>query len=224
MCCMSMNAQVMKVVKDGKVIASFKASQMDEVVFEEVQASTTIGTATRTGGVEVTWVQLWENGPKFAEYNVGATSETQYGGYYCWGMNIDKDPDNNYYEGANVLTGAYDTATKLWGSNWRMPTQEEFQALLKNCDATWTEDYNGSGIAGCIFTGKGEYLVNSIFLPAAGVFQEDAPDYVNFMLSYWSSTPEEEDYAYTLMMMDGYKDIMPDSRGRAYSVRAVLAE
>ena len=38
-------------------------------------------TATINGKtIDVNWVQLWENGPKFAEYNVGATSVTDYGG------------------------------------------------------------------------------------------------------------------------------------------------
>ena len=45
------------------------------------------GTAKRTGDIDVRWVQLWEGGPKFAEYNVGAENKNaeDYGGYYCWG-------------------------------------------------------------------------------------------------------------------------------------------
>ena len=63
---------------------------------------------TDAGRSSCGWVQLWENGPKFAEFNVGATitdytSATDYttaniGGYYGWGGTTDKD-NSAYYNG-----------------------------------------------------------------------------------------------------------------------------
>ena len=56
-------------------------------------ASTTKGHAVATVDGKVTyvnWVQLWKNGPKFAEYNVGVTDgkAESYGGLYPWADNI----------------------------------------------------------------------------------------------------------------------------------------
>ena len=189
------------------------------------QASATLGTATRTGGT-VNWVQLWENGPKFAEYNVGATSATDYGGYYAWGGNQNTVDDHN--TGDNVLSGDNDTATKLWGSNWCMPTQTELQGLIDNCTVKWidgnTVKYNGTTAVGRLFTGKGAYASNSVFLPAAGYCDDGSADYQGSNGGYWSSTPKGSNTAYALYFASYSQIVYFYTRGSGYSVRAVLAE
>ena len=47
-----------------------------------------------------------------------------------------------------------------------MPTKDECQELLDNCDDSWTDGYNGTDVAGWVLTSK----VNgkSVFFPAAG--------------------------------------------------------
>lgn len=98
--------------------------------------------------VDVPWIELWEDGPKFAAYNVGVTDgkESSYGGYY----------DQKF------AYGFTDRATEIWGANWRTPEKSELRGLLSNCTAS--ED-TVDGICGTRFTGKGAYSVNSIFLP-----------------------------------------------------------
>ena len=221
---MSMNAQIVKpgmeIMKNGVVVATYTADQADEVVFKEVTPPTT-GTEKRTGGVSVNWVQLWENGPKFAEYNVGATSATEYGGYYAWGGNQNKVDDHN--TGTVYLSGDDDTATKLWGDKWRMPTKEELDALLnnQNCTCTWTTQ---NGVNGLLCTGKGDYKDNSVFLPAAG-FCDDGGVYGQGDYGrYWSSTPDDSYYAYDLYFNSGGQYVDYDYRGSGCSVRAVLNE
>ena len=222
---MSMNAQVMKIMKNGEVEATYKGSEYS-VVFEEEQGSTTTGTAKATIGgseVDVNWVQLWENGPKFAEYNVGVTDgkAESYGGYYCWGSSIDKDQSAAYKSGTDPLTGTDDTATNLWGNNWRMPTEAELEALLTNCDVEWT---TVGGVNGRKFTGKvAPYTSNSVFLPAAGcgrghVYDQGRNGY------YWSSTPDGGYNAYRLYFRLGTQYVYYVSRDYGFSVRAVLAE
>ena len=78
-----------------------------------------------------------------------------------------------YIDGSENLVAAYDAATANLGSSWRMPTETELFAL--NCEGTeakctneWTNDYKGTGVAGMVIKGKGEYASMSIFLPAAG--------------------------------------------------------
>ena len=162
---------------DGLVIERRKITK---ATFSATTFVGTTGTAkANINDVEtdVNWVQLWEGGPKFAVYNVGVTNgkAESYGGYYCWGgtsENGDGIAWNGDHNGNDAkLTGATDTATKLWGDNWRMPTYYEFEALLNsnNCTCTWTTNYNETGINGLLCQGKEgtAYESNRVFLPAA---------------------------------------------------------
>ena len=219
---MSMNAQVMKVMKNGEVVAVFTADQANNVVFEEILFGQ--GYAAATGIGYVKWVQLWENGPKFAEYNVGATSATEYGGYYTWGGTFKNEQDSwqdDHNTGTSDLYGDTDTATKLWGDNWRMPTNDEFSDLLSNCDVQWT---TFGGLNGCKFTGKGNYSSNSVFLPAADYCDDGDVYGQGYSGYYWSSTPNGSDNAYLLNFGSGSQYVGDDNRSHGYSVRAVLKE
>lgn len=90
----------------------------------------------------VNWFQLWDGGPKFAEYNLGG-SPTDKGKLYTQ----DSFPS--------------------WGSAWRLPTIEEmWDGLRVKCDRKNT---TVNGVKGKLFTGRGMYSVNSVFLPIAGV-------------------------------------------------------
>ena len=176
--------------------------------------------------IDVNWVQLWEGGPKFAEFNVGAANKKaeDYGGYYCWGSSIDKDSNAAYKSGTDALTGYSDTATNLWGINWRMPTSSELQALLNNCDVTWTDNYNSTGKKGRIYTGKGAYSSNSVFLPAAGRCSYGDVYGQGSIGSYWSSTPGGNGLAYRLDFNSGIQYVNSNRCSGGDSVRAVLAE
>ena len=192
----------------------------------ELMVTTGTATATINGKtIDVNWVQLWEGGPKFAEFNVGAANKKaeDYGGYYCWGSNIDKDSNRAYKIGTDALTGNSDTATNLWGSNWRMPTREELEALVndKNCTCTWTTQ---NSVAGLLCTGRGAYSSNSVFLPAAG-FCSYGRVYVQGNNGwYWSSTPDGSDGAYYLYFSSVSQNVTYYDRNIGFSVRAVLNE
>lgn len=188
----------------------------------ENPSTATTGTATRKGGVSVKWVQLWKDGPKFAEYNLEAMNSKveDWGPLYSWGGKFDVSPANHSSSG-RVLTGDNDTATYWWGSNWRMPRKEEFEALLANCTIEWT---TVNGVKGCRFTGKGSYSSNSIFLPAAGYFTNedwiaDRGDYGY----YWSSTPKDTQ-AYYMVFGEKRHEISTQERKYCFPVRPVLAK
>ena len=89
--------------KNGKSIMLF---ELDKVEFVNIDAFAQ-GEAEATGIGNVRWIQLWEGGPKFAEYNLGATSATEFGGYYTWGGTyINGDGiawDGTYNEGTSDL-------------------------------------------------------------------------------------------------------------------------
>ncbi len=127
------------------------------------------------------WVQLWAGGPKWATFNVGASANTyegmtEYsfantGGYYSF------CGKRNLYADVNGASSG-DTAKDLWGANWRTPTSAEEQALLNNCDFVYCDGSSIQYETGCTLngwkvTGRGDYAGNSIFMPLAGVSDQN---------------------------------------------------
>lgn len=152
--------------------------------------------AATIGGsnVEVPWVQMWEDGPRFAAYNVGVTDgkPESYGGYYVPGGVQDRVDDHYQTTDRNDLPAEHDTATRLWGSNWRMPSLDELQGLIDHCDIERVVVVGSH--AGTRFTGRGEYAACTLFLPAAGrcsggvIYSDYAQDSSEFWGQYWSTT------------------------------------
>lgn len=91
-----------------------------------------------------------------------------------------------------------DIAYELSDGALRMPTKDEFNALLSNTNQTHVTNYNGTGVNGWLITGKGEYANKHIFLPEAGLIGQYNDYYgSNYSgrilergsgLYYWSST------------------------------------
>lgn len=180
-------------------------------------------------------VQLWENGPYWAECNVGATKPEEYGYYFWWGDTVGykrnanddgwesvKDgssysfngcptymKDNSelqsagYIDAPGNLVAAHDAATVHLGAPWRMPTAEEIDALINNCD---TELTTRNGVYGLLVKGRGAYSSRSIFLPAAGYGGGSSLNAAGSIGNYWSSTPTSDDSgdAWYLDFYSGY--------------------
>ena len=106
----------------------------------------------------------WNNCP----YHTGSSL------YYGWTRYVPSDK-SSYWSGngspdnRTILEPEDDVAHVTLGDNWRMPTKEEWKELINNCTWSWTNDYNGTGVAGNIGTSNiPGYTNKSIFLPAAG--------------------------------------------------------
>lgn len=146
------------------------------------------------------WVDLGLS-VKWATCNVGASSTSDYGGYYAWGETrtksrydwdncfdcLDSRGDNwgTYKLGGQTRipsTNGHDTARENWGSTWRMPTDAEFDELCEKCK--WKEASN-NGQKGYIVTGPNG---NSIFLPYAGNCDGIVLSGVGEYGTYWTST------------------------------------
>ena len=136
---------------------------------------------------------------KWATCNVGATSPEQTGLYFAWGettgytaeqvkRGVRKFNSASYTASAisTDLTLEQDAAHVNLGGNWRMPTYDECQELIDNCNVVWTDDYNGTGIKGRTFTSK----VNgkSVFFPAAGGCHDSTVGSVGSYGNYWSAS------------------------------------
>lgn len=122
----------------------------------------------------------------WATCNIGANSPEEYGNYFAWGETESKSVYNwNTYRwcsGASTKLTKYciassngvvdnkttlepedDAAKVLWGGDWRMPTVEEQDELLVECNWTWTTQ---NGVKGYKVVSKKNG--NSIFIPASG--------------------------------------------------------
>lgn len=222
--------KIMSTIPDKKI--TIERNKIYTIVFEDNSPAPTRGTAKATiegKEVDVPWVQLWENGPKWAEYNVGVTDgkPESYGGHYCWGGSIDRDPNRTYKHGTEALSGNDDTAKAVWGSNWRMPTKEELE-LLHNGEKTDTDWTTVNGVKCKSFKGRDKYKDNIIYMPAAGYYDGRLiNDGDNGYCYCWTSTPypsESNDYSWHLILMNGVKQFTYHHRDCESSVRAVLME
>ena len=164
------------------------------------------------------------SGLKWATYNIGANSSSEYGNYYAWG---EIEPKENYNEETSVTWGQemedisgnpqYDAARAIWGSTWRIPSREEFNELIEECEWEWT---NEGGHNGYRVTGPNG---NSIFLPAAGGRFGTSLNYAGSYGYYWSSMPNGNNTqnAYYLYFNSGYHNMYYYNRYYGLSVRPV---
>jgi len=137
-----------------------------------------------------------ESGLLWTTCNIGASKPEEYGDYYAWGETEAKENYswNTYrYGSANTLTrycskenygnkdnhtvlkAEDDVATVKLGSDYRMPTKEDWDELFNDSYTynEWTDNYNGTNVAGRIVYKKkdgGSYTLEDthIFLPSAG--------------------------------------------------------
>lgn len=140
---------------------------------------------------------------KWASCNLGASTPTEFGGYYAWGETSTKeeytedtysyfDKSTNRYTdiGSEIGGTSYDAATVNLGKGWRMPSVGHLKELM-TCKHEWTQV---DGVNGYLFTGPNG---NTIFLPAAGnklnVVSDTGKD-----LFYLSSTKQKDTWIYIL--------------------------
>ena len=115
------------------------------------------------------------SGTKWANINIGATTQFEYGAKYAWReleTKIKYDMSNYLYyydsgnpnlewmgSSSNISGTDYDVAHVRWGENWRMPTAKEYEELMNNCKR---EKTSVEGVSGIRYTGANGH---SIFLP-----------------------------------------------------------
>ena len=152
--------------------------------------------------------------------NVGATSETDYGNYYMYGMGSKTydNTDTPYAGTEDPLNSSVDTATQVWGGSWHMPTRAQLNELIAN---TTYEQTNINGINGVKFTAKNG-SGNYIFIPAAGRWDNGSKSSVGVRGFYWGSSPNGSNSGCSLYFNNDYKDMYNDGRKYGYSVRPVI--
>ena len=157
-------------------------------------------------------------GPVYwCKMNVGARKETDWGLIFAWGATkgyssalgevIEAGKTWKAADGYNfndqevcsfdhiALSDGFDAASKCLGWEYFMPYKGHWQQLIDNCTWTYTEDYQGSGVAGYIARSKIEgYTDKYIFLPAVPIRYEDKIFYsANFKnMSYWTQSNDNQ--------------------------------
>ncbi len=179
------------------------------------------------------------SGTKWANMNLGANSKEESGNYYAFG---ELETKNNY-KWSNYLWGTKDNLLKynnkkgfgsvdckylldsdddaahlLLGGEWRIPTKEEQEELQNNCRWSWGQV---NGHSGCFVTSTTSG--SSIFLPAAGYYQNESLYNFDYQGAYLSSTIGG-DYPYNdyyMVFSEGSKSENTIDRSRGLPIRAV---
>jgi len=141
------------------------------------------------------------SGTLWADRNIGASSPEDYGDYFAWGETTTKSNyewlnykyvegnhndrftkycsksdfgNKGYTDSLSTLERSDDAATANWGSNWCMPTRQQFQELKDNCTWTWTTRNGKSGYevkgknGNLIFLPVGDCIINTDLSDAGG--------------------------------------------------------
>ena len=193
------------------------------------------------GGVTYEYVDLGLS-VKWAKCNVGAEKETDAGLYFAWGettgytasqVGTDKRfswsdykygnsssklTKYNQSDGKTVLESADDAASQIMGSDWRMPTEAEFQELLSGTTNEWMQV---NGVNGIKFTSRTD-TSKYIFIPAAGFCSDGSVNNVD--RGYvWSSSlnTSSPNYAWGLYFDSGYCGMSHHYRYGGLPVRGV---
>ena len=170
------------------------------------------------------------SGTLWATCNLGANTPEGYGEYFAWGETTPKDyydwstyqydsdefglTKYTGFDGLTTLLPVDDAATANWGTDWRMPTNEEWQELFQNTTNTWT---TRNGVNGLLFTASNG---NSLFFSAAGGRCQNHLEYFPDACFYWSSSLNINDPSRALCF-DASPEGAPDHRCYGQSVRPV---
>lgn len=146
------------------------------------------------------------------------------GDYYKWGYTTpyDKAGTTDAYVNYKADGDFVDTA-KAKNDKWSMPTKDQFEALCnsENTSSDWVSDWTsiGDSNGGYFFTSKKNGL--SLFLAAAGYYNNGSLNDEGNGGYYWSSSPSELSGAWNLLFDDVYLLTSDYYRKYGQSVRPV---
>lgn len=163
------------------------------------------------------------SGTKWAPYNIGASNSSGAGLFLCFGEMNQKYYSHTYnYKYYDPLTDKcqtlgdiqgtdYDAANVLWGDGWMMPTKEQMEELVMQCD--WVSTGYGFNVIGP----NG----NSIYLPAAGqMTYMGAPRSSQEPLYYSTSTEAGTDSHWGVLASRGYGNALGAPEMKSWLAKA----
>lgn len=164
-------------------------------------------------------IQLWKDGPYWAECNIGANKPEGEGYYFWWGDTVGYTYDGKAWNasdgskknfeliGDNCVTYGKETDVLVKegyiDSKWRLV--KAYDAATVKLGDTWriptraeiqalgencdSTFTNRNGVAGTLIKGRGEYASKSIFLPALGYGTGHERGEYGERGRYWCSAP-----------------------------------
>jgi len=197
----------------------------------------------RVEALTVTDLYVEIGGVKWATRNLGAEKITDYGLYFQWGDTQGYTAEQvgeeagqkafswddykygdgttftkyNGTDGKTVLDASDDAVTTAFGSNWRMPTKDEYTNLLDNTTNEWTTI---DGVNGYLFTSN-EDSSKTLFFPSAGYCIDG--DYDGGFGSYWSSSVTGFDISHAISISSDSdtENISYNSRSVGLTIRGI---
>ena len=121
---------------------------------------------------------------RWADRNLGASSDSDKGEYYAWGEIAPKNDSKSKYKpivkpkAGAVLDASSDPATVRWGTGWHVPTIEQWKELFEKCSIRENTDHTG-----VVFTGPNG---NSITIPFTRY---------TYWAHYWSNSISYKNHA-----------------------------
>ena len=164
-------------------------------------------------------VQLWADGPHWAETNIGADEPWDYGYYFWWGDTVGYRRENNAWVASDGSSSAFSFDSGCARTYEKHPATLQSEGwitadgvLAPAHDAAHVQwggywrmptdqelsdlvnncDWTRTtinGVNGYVVRGRGAYADASIFLPIAGRGYGTSLDYVGSEGDYWSSVP-----------------------------------
>ena len=152
------------------------------------------------------------SGTYWAACNMGANAPEDYGSYFAWGEIFPKatydwstykycngdansltkycnDPAfgyNGFIDDLSELLPEDDAISANWGAGWHIPTVEQWQELV---DCTTHDTTTQNGVKGFLFTASNG---NSLFLPNAGLYNDNVIYSIGRLSIFWSNSIDPE--------------------------------
>ncbi len=169
-------------------------------------------------------VQLWEDGPYWAETNIGAEKPEDYGYYFWWGDTVGYKCEGNAWVASDGSSRDFkfdEKNTPTWGKDVDELKSEGWLTkdgvLAPKHDAArvhWGGDWRmptdlelkdlvekcdwewttKNGVKGYVVRGRDKYASASIFLPCAGLGNGTSLNLAGSDGGYWSSVPGSDNY------------------------------
>ena len=232
---MKLNTEGKEIKIDTTSIGKAVDSKLDEILQKRLQGMD-LGTGAQP--VVITMQQINDEGKttnrheyvdlglstKWAACNMGSASPEVLGNYYAWGETSPK----RRYSVSNSTTYAvdmeniaadknYDVARKQWGEPWRLPTTDELQKLIDSCSWQWA---TLNGMNGYKVTGPNG---NSIFIPAAGLYNDMQVTDGGKTGNYWTSNSgSDSTIANCLQISNMAYSVVDSQRYYGMNIRPVL--
>ena len=171
---------------------------------------------------EITLIDLGlPSGTLWADRNVGADKPEGYGDYFRFGETVPFTENSTTYNLENIKKGIAgtdkDAATTILGVQYRMPTFEQIEELVKFCSWKWTQI---NGVNGTMLIGPNG---NSIFFPASGLrdYCYGSLHGVGSYVCNWSGSLESGINCYLLYFHSSYCGLDDNFCALGCPVRAV---